>query len=82
MLNLANLNGNIFVTVTFKNAHRLDLPLWDKVMLSLQGDMSNLDNLAKELQEVKKMVNSDMNSKGFALRDVNIDIKFGLVKEK
>lgn len=46
------------------------------VMLSLQGDMSDVHNLQQELQEVKNLVNKDASKFGIKLRDLNIDIKF------
>lgn len=46
------------------------------VLISLQGDVSDVHNLQKELEEVKKLVNRDVNTFGLKLRDVNIKIEF------
>ncbi len=60
--------------VTIK--HR-GVTMWDGVRLDLQGDCTELTNLQKELNEVKKIVNSEVNKKGLSLKhvDVNVELK-------
>jgi len=53
-----------------------DNPWMNGVKVSLQGDCTNLKILQSELEEVKKMVNSDMNKLGMALNQVDIKINF------
>ena len=64
----------VAVTVTIKGDKTF--PLWDKVWLDLDGDRSDLINLQMQLKLVKQDVNKDMNRRGFALRDVDINIEF------
>ena len=61
------------VQVTVINK-RSGMHLWEKTHLILQGDKRNLKHLQRELNLVKSDVNSDMNSKGLALKDVDIFI--------
>ena len=76
MMNTIKLNQNILVTVTRKEGVFKSIPIWNKVMLGLKGDLSEMLNLTKELQEVKKIVNYDMNKRGYALKDINVKIEF------
>ena len=46
------------------------------VSISLQGDVSNVHNLQKELEEVKQIVNREINKFGLRLRDTDIKIEF------
>lgn len=64
----------VAVTVT----HKKDkfFPIWNKVHLSLEGDRTNLLNLMSQLELVKSDVNKDMNKKGLALKDVEVNIEF------
>lgn len=49
---------------------------WDNgVRVDLLGDCADLNNLIKELDVVKSMVNSDMNRHGLALKDVKVTVK-------
>ena len=47
-------------------------PLWNKVHMVLAGDKRDLINLQDQLAAVKSDINSDMNKRGIALRDVEI----------
>lgn len=51
-------------------------PWSNGVWVDLQGDCTNLRVLQSELEEVKKMINSDMNKIGLALHLVDIKIEF------
>lgn len=46
------------------------------ILLNLQGDVSDVHNLQKELEEVKQLVNRDLNKVGVKLRDTFIKIEF------
>lgn len=46
------------------------------VLLTLQGDLSDTHNLQQELEEVKQLVNRDLNKVGAKLRDTYIKIEF------
>lgn len=46
------------------------------VSIQLQGDVSNVHNLQKELEEVKQIVNIELNKVGIRLRDTDIRIEF------
>ena len=49
---------------------------WDNgVLVSLPGDCSSLNNLSRELGQIKGMVNSDINKAGMALKDVTVSIE-------
>jgi hypothetical protein len=65
------------VTITHKKIDMI-IPIWDKVHLAILGDHTDLINLQDNLKAIKQHINSDMNTKGFALRDV--DIKIDLIK--
>lgn len=58
--------------VTIK--HR-GVTIWDGVRLDLQGDCTELANLQKELNEVKKIVNSEVNKKGLSLKQVVVNVE-------
>ena len=60
-----------FITVIIKK-HKIKI--WNKVRMNLQGDCSELINLQKELNEIKKEVNRDVNRNGLKLKDVEIRI--------
>jgi hypothetical protein len=51
-------------------------PWSNGVLISLQGDCTNLRVLQGELEEIKKMINSDINKIGLALHLVDIKIEF------
>lgn len=54
---------------------------WDNgVRVSLLGDHTDLSNLINELEQIKAMVNSDVNRAGMALKDVKIMIEMGADK--
>jgi len=62
--------------VTVKGAARTP---WDNgVRVSILGDHTDLCNLISELDQIKAMVNSDVNRAGMALKDVKITIKMEL----
>ncbi len=67
--------NRVLVTVKRKG-HPHDFPIWNKVYLSLQGDVTNMLHLIEELKQVKAMVNGDVNRKGFKLSEVDITIEF------
>jgi len=64
----------VAVTVLLKKDKLI--PIWNKVHLTLSGDKRDLINLQDQLADVKGDVNSDMNRRGIALRDVDIFIDF------
>ena len=66
----------VLVTVKIKKGVYKSFPIWNKLLLTLCGDKSDLINLQKQLKSVKGDVKKDMNRKGYALRDVNINIEF------
>lgn len=43
---------------------------------TLQGDCTNIDNLIKELKEIKAMINSDANKYLVKYKDLDIKIEF------
>lgn len=51
-------------------------PWQDGVRVTILGDPSDLINLQRELEEVKKLVNTDVNRAGMALKDVKVTIEF------
>ena len=58
--------------VTINHNH---IKIWDRVRLDLQGDCTELNNLQKELVEVKKIVNAEVNRKGLKLKQVEVKIE-------
>jgi len=64
----------VAVTVLLKKDKMF--PLWNKVHMVLNGDKRDLINLQDQLADVKGDINSDMNKRGIALRDVDIFIDF------
>ena len=66
------------VKVISNNAKKvpLDFPWISGVHLSLQGDVTFLENLTKELEEVKSMVNKDISKFNMNLKDFSIKIEF------
>lgn len=81
------LSNRVFVSTPFET--NKDIPLdfpWltfrgkKGVMLTLQGDISNVHNLQEELEAVKQIVNRDINKWNLRMRDVDIRIEF--VEEK
>lgn len=75
IMNITKLPNTVFVTVKRKTGVFKSVPIWNKVMMNLLGDTSDMKNLIKELEEVKANVNSDMNKRGLALKDVDILIE-------
>jgi len=65
----------VLVTVTTNN-DVIPMVLWNKVMMSVLGDGSDLKNLLKEFEAIKGNVNSMVNEKGIALKNVDIKIEF------
>lgn len=77
------LPNTVFVSVPFETNKKLPLDFpWltfrgkKGVMLRLQGDLNNIHNLQRELDEVKKLVKKDVNKWGLRLRDIDIKIEF------
>lgn len=77
------LSNTVFVSTPFETNRGLPLDFpWltfrnnKGVMLKLQGDLNDVHNLQQELEEVKKLVNKDVNKRGLRLRDLNIKIDF------
>ena len=64
------------VAVSVFHVKDLSFPLWNKVHMVLDGDKRDLINLQDQLADVKGDINSDMNKRGIALRDVDIFIDF------
>ncbi len=54
----------------------LNFPWLNGVHLQLQGDLSDLDNLQKELTEVKQFVNKDISKFNMNLKDFKIKIEW------
>lgn len=54
----------------------INFPWVNGVHLNLQGDLTCLENLTKELQEVKSMVNKDISKFNMNLKDFSIKIEF------
>ena len=54
----------------------LNFPWINGVHLNLQGDVTFLENLTKELDEVKAMVNKDISKFNMNLKDFSIKIEF------
>lgn len=82
-MNTLKISNKVLVSTPWeKNKH---LPLGfpfltfkgkDGVSLILQGDVNDVHNLQKELEEVKQIVNRELNKVGVRLRDTHIDIQF------
>ena len=75
-MNIKPLNPKAFVKVVpTKNATvPFDFPWYSEVAVSLQGDLTKLDNIKKELDEIKKLVNKDISKFGMNLKDYTIEI--------
>lgn len=69
-------NNRVSVTIWENKVKNPLIPLWNKVMLGFMGSRFDLNNLIKELNAIKDHINTDMNSKGYALRDVDVSIEF------
>lgn len=81
------ISNRVFVSTPFEDNKNIDIHFpWitfkgkKGIMLTLQGDLTDIHNLQKELQAVKDLVNIDANRFGIKLRDLNIKIEF--VEEK
>ena len=61
------------VTVTQKNNF---IPIWDKVQMNLEGEITDLLNLQSQLNLVKSDINSDLNRKNIPFKEVEIKIVF------
>jgi hypothetical protein len=64
------------VAVSVFHFKDLSFPLWNKVHMVLDGNKRDLINLQDQLADLKSDINSDMNKRGIALRDVDIFIDF------
>ena len=64
------------VAVSVFHVKDLTFPLWNNVHMFLDGDKRDLINLQDQLADLKGDINSDMNKRGIALRDVDIFIDF------
>jgi hypothetical protein len=69
-------NNRLAVTITENKINNAIIPLWNKVQLGFHGSRFDLNNLIKELKAIKDHINSDMNSKGLALKDVTVTVEF------
>lgn len=54
----------------------LDFPWLNPVGVALRGDMSDLENIKKELDEIKALVNSDISRFKMNLKDFKIIIQW------
>lgn len=77
------ISNRVFVSTPFEDNKNIDIMFpWltfkgkKGVMLTLQGDVTDVHNLQKELQAVKDLINIDANRFGIKLRDLNIKIEF------
>jgi len=82
-MNTLKISNTVLVSTPYeKNKHLpLDFPFItfkgkNGVSLTLQGDVNDVHNLQKELEEVKQLINSELNKVGVRLRDTHIDIQF------
>jgi len=71
-----NLSPKAIVSVTQKGKRLLpmDFPWANGVLVSLQGDLSDLDNLQNELNSIKQLVNRDISKFDLNLKDFAIKI--------
>jgi hypothetical protein len=71
------LNGNAIVFVTHKNGKKLfdNTGFLGSTSVSLVGDVSCIENLAKELVLIKRMVKDDLNKQGLKPKDFDIKIE-------
>jgi hypothetical protein len=69
-------NNRLAVTITENKIKNTIIPLWNKVQLGFHGSRFDLNNLIKELKAIKDHINSDMNRKGLALKDVTVTVEF------
>lgn len=69
-------NNRVAVTIWENKIKNPIMPLWNKVQIGFMGSRFDLNNLINEFKAIKDHINRDMNSKGLALRDVDVIIEF------
>lgn len=78
-MELTTISAKIFVTVVPTGKLKkvpLDFPWLNRVSCSIYGDLSDLDNVTKELGEIKSCVNQDISRFKMNLKDFRIKIEF------
>ena len=55
--------------------------VWDGVRMDLQGDCTELNNLQRELKEIKKEDNAEVNRMGLKLNQVKVNVELKRHKE-
>lgn len=68
------ISNRVFVTVTSKTP-TFQIPFMNRVMMHMQGDMTDLANVVKELNHIKMWVNQELNRNGAALKNYDIQIE-------
>jgi len=63
----------IFITLIVK---KTGLKIQNRLMWDMKGDTEELDNLLKELKEVKAFANGEANKLGLKGSDVETEIEF------
>ncbi len=63
----------IFITVFIKNS---GIKIFNRLAWDMQGDNEELDNILKELKEVKTFVNGEANKRGLKGSDISTEIEF------
>ena len=61
----------VLVTVKIKNS--ISPPIWDKVMMNLEGD--SLQDIGKNLEYIKSEVTKDLDTRGIRLDAVKITLE-------
>lgn len=74
-MNTTKIPSTVFVAIKRKQGVFKSVPIWNKVMMTLQGDTSNLENLMKELKEIKSDVDEEVNKRGYDLSEVEVVIE-------
>ena len=67
------MKNKIKITIINKKTGEI---IQNRLAWAMQGDPNELDNLIKELQEVRKFVNGEVNRMGLALKEVTTEIEF------
>lgn len=78
-MNTKSLNPKAFVKVVAIKAGKkvpFDFPWFSNVAVALQGDLTKLSTIQKELEEIKKLVNVDISKFGLNLKDYEIEISW------
>ena len=75
-MEIQTLNPKAFVKVVPVKGARVPVgfPWYSEVAVALQGDLTKLDNIQKELEEIKKLVNKDISKFNMNLKDYTIEI--------